>query len=215
MKRIQCLTAAALLLSVNQLALAQVLAQAQGDLDGDGQNEIAIVTDTQRQSANDMGNIRTLEIFKVKNGKRQLWHKSEQVILPSNAGGMMGDPFESIEIKNGSLFVFQSGGSSWKWGFRDQYRYQNGQFELIGYQSNSGRVCDYWIDIDANLQTGKIVYKKLPDDSGCEPAGERIKAIHETFTNKNVKLNFSNRRKQSVYVIAPKSKEEIHFFSAP
>lgn len=41
---------------------------------------------------------------------------------------MMGDPFGEIEIKNGILLVSQNGGSSWKWGHTDKYRYQDENF---------------------------------------------------------------------------------------
>ncbi|AUZ04111.2 MULTISPECIES: hypothetical protein [Vitreoscilla] len=215
LKTIHKIIAISMVLGTAQWAQAQVLGEARGDLDGDGQAEIVVVTDTGRPSNNDLGSIRKLEVFKIQNGKRSLWQQSQQVILPSQAGGMMGDPFQEISIKNGSLFVNHAGGSSWKWDTRDQYRYQNGQFELIGYQSSSGRICDSWTKIDVNFQTGKMIYKQEADGNvdACDDNIAKIKPINETFVNKNVKLNFKNRHAQEVYVIAPKSKEKIYFSS--
>lgn len=203
------------LLLIGHNTYANVLEEIKGDLDGDGKAEWVVVTETSRQAPNGMGKMRKLDVYKLDNGQKRLWQSSEQVVLPSQAGGMMGDPFQGISIRNGSLFIEHAGGSSWKWSYRDQYRYQNGQFELIGYQSNAGRLCDYWEDVDANLSTGKIVYRKTIDADGenCEPASSKFTNIHQTFTNKNLKLNFNNRHQQEVYVNVPNSREKIHFSS--
>ena len=189
-----------------------LIAQTQGDLDGDGIAEYVEVRNTRTQASDGMGLQRELLVFKTKQGKKILWQRSDTAVYPSNGGGMMGDPFGDISIKKGSLFLSQSGGSSWKWGFTDQYRYQNGRFELIGYQSSAGRICDYWESVDANLSTGKINYSKIFErDKECDNAESRgQKDLKESFVNKNVRLNFANRHAQEVKIIAPKSQQEIY-----
>ena len=218
MKPIACLFALPFLLAT-PLALAEspaindVVAQTQGDLDGDGIAEYVEIRNTAANSELDgNGFQRALFVYKVKNGQKTLWQRSDTAVYASNAGGMMGDPFEDLSIKKGSLFLTQSGGSSWKWGFTDQYRFQNGQFELIGYQSTSGRLCDSWEFVDANLSTGKIVYRKEFDhDKECgNDENKGKKDIKETFVNKKIALNFANRNTQEVKIIAPKSKEAIY-----
>ena len=72
----------------------------------------------------------------------------------------MGDPFEGIEIKNGILIINHWGGSSWKWSLSDKYRFQNNQFQLIGHTSNCGKPCEYWMNCDFNISTGKVIIKK-------------------------------------------------------
>lgn len=218
MKRVPLITLA--LASVGLMSLAHansdtaqaLIAQTQGDLDGDGIAEYVEVRNTRTQASDGMGLQRELLVFKTKQGKKILWQRSDTAVYPSNGGGMMGDPFGDISIKKGSLFLSQSGGSSWKWGFTDQYRFQNGQFELIGYQSTSGRLCDSWEFVDANLSTGKIVYRKEFDhDKECgNDENKGKKDIKETFVNKKIALNFANRHKQDVKIIAPKSKETIY-----
>ena len=218
MKPIACLFALPFLLAT-PLALAEspaindVVAQTQGDLDGDGIAEYVEIRNTAANSELDgNGFQRALFVYKVKNGQKTLWQRSDTAVYASNAGGMMGDPFEDLSIKKGSLFLTQSGGSSWKWGFTDQYRYQNGRFELIGYQSSAGRICDYWESVDANLSTGKINYSKIFDrDKECDNAENRgQKDLKESFVNKNVRLNFANRHAQEVKIIAPKTKQDIY-----
>lgn len=56
---------------------------------------------------------------------------------------MMEDPYGEITIEKGILSISQNGGSSWKWGFTDKYRFQNNKFELISYTSNYGKLCEY------------------------------------------------------------------------
>ena len=190
----------------------QVIATTQGDLDGDGIAEYVEVRNTNTQASDGMGLKRELWVYKTQQGKKTLWQRSNTAIYPSQGGGMMGDPFGEISIKKGSLFVSHSGGSSWKWGHSDQYRYQNGQFELIGYQSTAGRICDYWETVDANLSTGNINYRKDFDrDKECDNNENRgQKDLKESFVNKNVRLNFANRHAQEVKIIAPKSQQEIY-----
>ncbi len=89
---------------------------------------------------------------------------------------MMGDPFEGIEIKNNVLLISHFGGSSWKWTNVDKYRFQNNQFELIGYTSNFGKLCEYWANFDFNISTGKIACKKEFEDY------DNNQAIYKTET---------------------------------
>ena len=125
---------------------------------------------------------------------------------------MMGDPFEDVEIKNGILIISQAGGSSWKWGHSDKYRYQNNRFELIGYSSHYGKLCEYWEDFDFNLVTGKIILKK--EYERCDDDGESnevYKTEKETFTYKlKQKITLENRNKMEVKIISPKYKHDLY-----
>lgn len=88
--------------------------------------------------------------------------KSKSALYGSRDGGMMGDPFGEIEIKTVFACASQNGGSSWKWGHTDKYyRFQDGEFYLIGYSCNYGRPCDYWTDVDFNILTGKMIIKRI------------------------------------------------------
>ncbi len=96
----------------------------------------------------------------------------------------MGDPFEDMEIKNGLLLISQSGGSSWKWGHTDKYRYQEGDFYLIGYTSIAGKPCEYWQSVDYNLSTGKMIVKK--EYEACEGDDQKIsKEENETLVKRD------------------------------
>lgn len=175
-----------------------------GDLNGDKIPEKVIIYNT--KDSTDFGNIREIQILKKVNGKWAIIEKSKNAILRSGDGGMMGDPYQSTEIKNGILMITQAGGSSWKWGYTDKYRFQNGHFELIGYSSSSGKPEEYSIDVDFNLSTGQLTFEKE-----VENTKEYGKSKKEVFVKKGLKINLQNRNlKDQRKIILPKTKETVY-----
>ncbi|KPH13611.1 hypothetical protein [Chryseobacterium sp. ERMR1:04] len=176
-----------------------------GDLDGDKIPEKVIVYNL--KDGGELGNVREIQILKKVNGKWTVLEKSKNAILESSAGGMMGDPYQSTTIKNGILIIEHYGGSSWKWGNTDKYRFQNGHFELIGYSSSSGRPGDYLTDVDFNLSTGQLDYKQEVHNTA-----EYGKSKKETYIKKGVKITLQNRNQEKQRkIILPKTKETVYF----
>lgn len=183
---------------------ATVIETVDGDLDGDYIPEKVIVYNT--KDTTDFGNFREIQILKRVNQKWTILEKSRNAILKSKDGGMMGDPYQSTEIKNGILMITQAGGSSWKWGYTDKYRFQNGHFELIGYSSGSGKPEEYWIDIDFNLSTGKLIF-----DKEVENTEEYGNSKSEIFIKKGMKINLQNRNQEKQReILLPKTKEKVY-----
>ena len=119
---------------------------------------------------------------------------------------MMGDPYQSTEIEKGILMITQAGGSSWKWGYTDKYRFQNGRFELIGYSSSSGKPEEYWTDVDFNLSTGQLTFEKE-----VENTKEYGKSKKETLIKKGLKINLQNRNQEKRReILLPKTKEKVY-----
>jgi len=144
-----------------------------------------IVFDT--NDSTEVGTVREIQIFKKSGSDWILWISSKNAVGKSQDGGMMGDPFRDIEIKDGVLLINQDGGSSWKWSHTDKYRFQNGKFQLIGYSSLFGRPCDYWESYDFNILTGKIQYSK--EYESCEDKVQKIAKVEkETFYKKGNKV---------------------------
>ncbi|MDB5271861.1 MAG: hypothetical protein JWO58_228 [Chitinophagaceae bacterium] len=186
----------------------EIIGEAEGDLDRDGIAEKAVVVNTTDSSEN--GLLRELRIFKFANSKWTLWKRSTDAVLASDEGGMMGDPFGEVNIKNNVLTIYHSGGSSWKWGTTDKYRFQHNDWELIGYLSEYGKPCEYMASFDFNLSTGKIIYSKeyaTCDDDGNETIA---KTESETFVQKDILLNMNNRHSKEIKIVTPKYKEEIY-----
>ena len=182
-----------------------------GDLDKDAVEEKVVVYNVSAQEIEDNGIDREVVIFKKAMNGWKIWHRSLLAVGNSRDGGMMGDPFEDIEIVSGILIISHSGGSSWKWGHTDKYRYQNKSFELIGYSAHYGKLCEYWGNFDYNLSTGKIEYLKKFEKCDDEESQEVYKTEKENFIFKSPKkITLNNRRKIELKIVTPKYKEELY-----
>jgi|TARA_B110000967_G_scaffold207113_1_gene255658 hypothetical protein len=185
----------------------EIIDEKNGDLDNDKVNEKVVVYET--KDSTEYGNIREICILKNINGKWTDWKSSRNAILKNGDGGMMGDPFQGIEIENGILKINFFGGSSWKWSYTDKYRFQNNQFELIGYTSTYFKLCEYWETDDFNLSNGKIISKK--EYEKCENGEQEIyKKENEIFYKKGIIINLQNRNEKEIKIETPKYKREIY-----
>lgn len=145
--------------------------EAKGDLDGDAGDELVAVYDTKRDG--DLGTEREIHIFKNSGGNWKLLHKSIGAVLPSRGGGMMGDPFEDLVIKNKTIIIRHFGGSREKWAYTHRYRFQNENWYLIGATIVFSSPCESSSTYDFNLSTGKvnITDEKETCDQNGEPKG--------------------------------------------
>lgn len=186
----------------------QLIESTKGDLDKDGIEELVVAYNMGDEDEVN-GTDRELIIYKLDHESWVMWKKSNSAILNSRDGGMMGDPLEEIAIENGILLISHFGGSSWKWGYTDKYRYQNNDFQLIGHTSNYGKVCEYWAEIDFNLSTGQIIYNK--EFEKCEDEEQEVyKKESETFFKKGISISLTNRHDQEVKIKSPKYGEEFY-----
>ncbi|MCZ0750677.1 hypothetical protein [Aeromonas enteropelogenes] len=165
---------------------SKVIGEAMGDLDKDGIDEKVIVLDTGLDG--EIGTQRTLLIYKKKQDKWALWHSSQGPILDSAHGGMMGDPFISVDIQRGAIVIDHFGGSRHKWSYTHRYRFNNKAWYLIGATINYGAPCEGFFNFDFNVMKGKAIYKTYQD--GC--------------IDEEVASNFKTEQKEiSVPVIKP------------
>src|SRR5215213_9566840 len=79
------------------------IAEKAGDLDKDGIAEKVIVYNT--TDSGEGGIVRELQILKQSANKWSVWQKSRAAVLKSQEGGMMGDPFQELEIERGILII--------------------------------------------------------------------------------------------------------------
>ncbi|MDE0472548.1 MAG: hypothetical protein OXH57_11475 [Ekhidna sp.] len=100
------------------------------------------------------------------------------------------------------------GGSSWRWGIIDKYRFQDGDFYLIGYTKDWGNPFkEIQENVDFNLSTGKIIFKKVYD---YDQEGKPRKTENETFFKKGVKITLQSRQEISIKIVTPKYGNNIH-----
>lgn len=194
------------MISIGQQSSRLKLDSITGDLNNDGISEKIIISQTLDSTS--LGAKRRISLFKKEGVTWNLWKESENAILESEAGGMMGDPYQGIAIKKGVLNIYHFGGSRWKWSTTDKYRWDSNRFKLIGYTSIYGKPCAYWIQYDFNLVTGKFLFKREFED--CDSGFPVISRVEEeVFYKKNVEFDLSNRHLKEVKFTSPRYKEEI------
>jgi hypothetical protein len=139
---------------------------AEGDLNRDGIKDVAIIIEELKSETEWAPQRALLIAFGTKNDNDTytLSIIADNIILPSDAGGVWGDPFESLSIDRGSVVISDYGGSNWRWYNTYRFRFQDDDWYLIGatmgefYTGNlTGNEEDY------NLLTGDYIFKEMTE----------------------------------------------------
>ena len=152
----------------------KVLTQASGDLTGDLIDEKVMVLNTGQ--IGDMGEERVLLVFKVENEEWKMIHRASGPIMPSEHGGVMGDPLQSVSVENGAIVIKHYGGSRTKWDYTHQFKYHGGKWELVKAILVDEDTCIEREKFDYNLLSGRVVYSHVRQicDNGNEPRTREI-----------------------------------------
>jgi hypothetical protein len=108
-----------------------------GDLNGDGTKDYVLVLSTPPGpgGANDDSGIAlrpTLVLTRDGSGKLTVAARNDQVAFCRECGGVMGDPFQGVQIQGSGFRVSNYGGSNWRWSneFRFAYSRRDQIWEL-------------------------------------------------------------------------------------
>lgn len=143
-----------------------------GDLNKDGVKDAATVIEKAAPGGEEAPKRALLIAFGKPDGSYKLSVIADRVLLRADEGGVWGDPFDGLEINRGSLVVSEYGGSNWRWYNRYRFRYQDGDWFLIGMTSgtyfNGGEEPEEQAtEEDYNLLTGDYIIKGH-DENGKE-----------------------------------------------
>lgn len=137
----------------------QLLKRADGDLNKDGLTDNVVVIEYAKSNpdSSDAPPRLLFVVFQQTEGF-QLAIQADKAILKSDAGGVMGDPFQNLTYNNNSFLISFYGGSRERWGYDLRFRYQDNGWFLIGFTKSTldsttgkGETEDY------NLLTGQMV----------------------------------------------------------
>jgi hypothetical protein len=132
--------------------------EAYGDLNKDSVNDVVIIIEYRGEALEGDRPRSLLIMFKDKaSGLYTLACRSDHAIPDAQAGGTMGDPFESMEIKKNVLIVKFSGGSREQWTTTHRYRLKdNFYFSVIGatYKVEDQGITNTY---DYNLANGNMI----------------------------------------------------------
>jgi hypothetical protein len=146
----------------------------EADLNGDGRPDAAFVI-SNGANLNDPNVTKHVLVLALRGGDGKL-HRSivnDAAVLDGDEGGVFGDPFQGLSVQRGVVEIQHYGGSRDRWSFTHKYRFQNGQWELIGLEVGNMDTLDleHYDDQDINLSTGLVNAKKRGRDG---PDGEII-----------------------------------------
>ena len=153
-----------LLISVNVCAQNKtqpfkvLIEEVKGDLNKDGLPDLVKLT---QDTLEDEAPYRLQVFFAQPGGKWKLIVSSDQVIAPQFPNGKDGyrgeASFESLTIKNNVLTISNQ---LIRGNFAHKFRYQNGNFELIGFTQINANGLGEMHKEDFNLSTGIRYYKE-------------------------------------------------------
>jgi hypothetical protein len=95
---------------------------ATGDLNRDEEDDVVLVVEKEKaeRSPDDGPDLNedprpVILLTRSKGGELKLAARNDNLVLCSGCGGVMGDPFTGISIKNGYFSLEHYGGSGWRW----------------------------------------------------------------------------------------------------
>lgn len=151
--------------------------KAKGDLNKDGVEDVAIVIEKTQETEGEkaqesefFGAPRSLLIaFGNEDNTFSLSIIADDVVLPEEAGGVWGDPFDSLTIDRGSVVLSDYGGSNWRWYNKYRFRFQDNDWFLIGatmgWYFTGTSTSENGDEDDYNLLTGDYILRRT-DENG-------------------------------------------------
>lgn len=137
--------------------------KAEGDLNKDGIQDMAIIIEKTQESIEAPRSI--LIAFGTKDNSFSLSIIAEHVVLAESEGGGFGDPFNGLVIDRGSMVVSDFGGSNERWYHKYRFRFQDDDWYLIGATMGSNFLINNDIGMgnnedDYNLLTGDFISRR-------------------------------------------------------
>lgn len=166
------------------------IAQTKGDLDKDGKEEIVLVFDTHIKASDDRNLEGTADykrvfyILKNDNGGLKVWKENSSILFSSGTGFYPSDNTLQVTIKNNSLHIGQTffTNSRHTQKYKHTFRFQNGDFYLIGSHDHFEDTCDFSFTNEINFSTGKVIIDR--EYSSCDDDAKIPENTHKEFTHK-------------------------------
>jgi hypothetical protein len=189
--------------------------ETKGDLDKDGKDETVIIFNTDKIiNTISKGLERKLYILKNINGKLKVWQENSNLLFDSKEGFYPESNELELSIRNNCLIIFQSYFSNSRHTVtsKNTFRFQNGDFYLIGALVKFDDTCEFNFSSEINFSTGKVII----DDqySECDSGYEREvpKNYYKEFIYKIPKLiKMSDYKMGKNEIKIPNSKKSFNF----
>lgn len=191
--------------------------ESKGDLDKDGTDETVVVFNTDKKIESETesaGLERKLYILKTINGQVKIWKENSNLIFQSEMGFYPSDNKLELSIKNNCLYILQSYYTNSRHSETCKYtfRFQNGDFYLIGASIRFDDTCEFNFKNEVNFSTGKVIIDNQFSD--CDEGSDRKipKDYYKEFTHKFPKLiKMNDFRIGENKINIPNSKQHFNY----
>ncbi|KXK16526.1 MAG: hypothetical protein UZ08_BCD001002740 [Candidatus Parvibacillus calidus] len=143
--------------------------RASGQLNGDTLTDYVFIIESNDLVSNlkEEGHDQKPRILFILFGDKEYGFKlaaqSNKSVMLSDDGGVFGDPLQELFIRNKVIHVNYFGGSTEKWAYTYKWRYQHGDWLLIGATYTSMSPYDNMLEkYDFNLNTGDMEHTIKP-----------------------------------------------------
>lgn len=154
------------------------------DLNGDGRPDAAFVISNGGSGSagpTEPVIVKHVLILALRGDDRKLHRSivSDAAVLDGDEGGAFGDPFQDLSIEQGAVVIMHYGGSRDRWGYTHRYRYQDGQWMLIGlnFGNTDSTNLEHYDNREINLTTGLVDASEKGDYEG-RPKKPEIKGAY-------------------------------------
>jgi hypothetical protein len=151
------------------------LALEKADLDGDGLQDAVLVLEKQKTSPDapdiEEGQRPLLVLLGQPDGSYRLAKRNDRIVYCSTCGGIMGDPFQWVEVGPRTFTVHHYGGSAWRWSnaFTFNYSRRDHTWQLVRVETRRFNAADPG-NVDVTVETPPRDFGKIdiadfdPDD---------------------------------------------------
>ncbi len=199
-----------------------------GDIGKDGQVELVAVLEyfVPRGPESERGEhySRILCLFTPQGEKYALAYRNDWILPNSDSGGVLGDPFVGIEIKDGVLVLSRYGGSSSRWGY--DYLFEMSKEELvltkvveINHSTHTGNGIDkirqrYYPDMKKiDLPCEQEIRDNYSTLLGYEVPSYYYKSEEGTLEYESIDFHFGYERWEHRVEFVPNSENDIDSLS--
>lgn len=132
-----------------------ILDTASGDINKDGVKDLVVIIRNDFEKYNTDTTRPVLLLQGNKSGQYKLIARNDSVVLCMGCGGIFGDPYQGITIKNGYFSIEHYGGSGWRWTRIITFKFDTNTKQFV-LQRDAGFS---WHVSDVNKQTEKLFGK--------------------------------------------------------
>ncbi|AZA78257.1 hypothetical protein EG347_12395 [Chryseobacterium sp. G0186] len=166
------------------------ITEVKGDLDKDGKDEVIIVFETDKKASENESYSgrkdykRVFYILKKDQGIFKVWKENSTLLYSSGMGFYPDDNMLEVQVKNNCLIVNQQffTNSRHTQFYKHTFRFQNGDFYLIGSHDHFNDTCDFDFANEINFSIGKVIVDR--EYSSCDDDTKVPENFHKEFIHK-------------------------------